>query len=232
MHHQNLVSDDGLERSSVVANCNMNRERELHGSNGYEHELGFDPVEWLNQRLLHRPTARWLDLCCGTGRALAIAADIFTAEEKPIEIVGVDLVNMFLQHDFDCLRFHDASLSTWSPSSLTDAGYDLITCIHGLHYVGDKLGLISRAVGWLEQDGLFVANLDLKNIVLDGKTSTRFLARELRNFGFEYSFAKHLLSWRGQAIWPSPFQYSGADDRAGPNYTNQPAVNSHYATKN
>jgi len=29
-----LLSDDQLERSAVVANCRMNRERELEGSNG------------------------------------------------------------------------------------------------------------------------------------------------------------------------------------------------------
>lgn len=27
-----------------------------------------------------------------------------------------------------------------------------------------------------------------------------------------------------------PYTYLGADDRAGPNYTNQPAVHSYYAT--
>jgi hypothetical protein len=38
-----FLSDDQLERSGVVANCRMNRERDLTGSNGYDRELGFNP---------------------------------------------------------------------------------------------------------------------------------------------------------------------------------------------
>ena len=40
-----LLDDDRLERSAVVANCRMNRERGLLGSNGYDRELGFDPID-------------------------------------------------------------------------------------------------------------------------------------------------------------------------------------------
>src|SRR5947208_14482126 len=42
-----LLGDDELERSAVVANCRMNRERELSGSNGYDRELGLDPLAFL-----------------------------------------------------------------------------------------------------------------------------------------------------------------------------------------
>jgi hypothetical protein len=42
-----LLTDDVLERSSVVANCRMNRERTLTGSNGYARELGFNPFDLL-----------------------------------------------------------------------------------------------------------------------------------------------------------------------------------------
>jgi hypothetical protein len=35
----------------VVANCRMNRERTLTGTNGYSHELGFHPLDWLRERL-------------------------------------------------------------------------------------------------------------------------------------------------------------------------------------
>src|SRR5580693_7611900 len=37
-----LLNDDELERSAVVANCRMNRERDLTGSNGYSKEVGFN----------------------------------------------------------------------------------------------------------------------------------------------------------------------------------------------
>ena len=86
--------------------------------------------------------------------------------------MGVDLVGMFLRPDpgLTCLRLVEASLSTWRP----DRTFDLITCVHGLHYVGDKLGLIARAASWLAEDGLFVANLDLANLKLaDGEPAGR-----------------------------------------------------------
>ena len=63
------------------------------------------------------------------------------AARLPIEVVGVDLVGMFdrVAPDLVCLRLVEASLSTWRP----ERRFDLITCVHGLHYVGDKLGLIA-----------------------------------------------------------------------------------------
>ncbi len=62
-------NDALLERSSVVANCSMNRERSLAGSNGYDVELGFQPLDFLRSILAKNQQAKWLDLCCGTGRA-------------------------------------------------------------------------------------------------------------------------------------------------------------------
>jgi hypothetical protein len=70
-----LKSDDELERSAVVANCRMNRERRLTGSNGYAKELGFNPVDFLRERFAQDRTVAWPDLCCGTGRALVEAAE-------------------------------------------------------------------------------------------------------------------------------------------------------------
>src|SRR4051794_29698518 len=81
-----------------------------------------------------------------------------------VEILGIDLVEMFLpsRADLTCLRLVEASLRSWQP----DHACDLITCVHGLHYVGDKLGLIARAASWLNTDGRFVANMDLGNLKL------------------------------------------------------------------
>ena len=45
-----LLDDDQLERSAVVANCRMNRERDLTGTNGYDRELGFNPLDLLKER--------------------------------------------------------------------------------------------------------------------------------------------------------------------------------------
>ena len=83
-----------------------------------------------------------------------------------VAIVGVDLVGMFAPRECAAseLRLVEASLADWRP----DGRFDLITCVHGLHYVGDKLGLIARAASWLAVDGRFVANLTLANVKFVG----------------------------------------------------------------
>lgn len=50
-----LLSDAELERSGVVANCAMNRERQLAGVSSYARELGFSPLAFLAGRLAGQP---------------------------------------------------------------------------------------------------------------------------------------------------------------------------------
>lgn len=221
-----LYNDDAqLEQSCVVANCRMNRERELSGSNGYEVEIGFQPLTFLKDRLRTSQTARWLDLCCGTGRALVQASTIIDREAFPLEIVGIDLAGMFARNPSEKLALIKASLSTWTPSG----SFDLITCVHGLHYIGDKLGLITRACSWLNREGLLVANLDMVNLRLSpGGLPSHVFAKELRRAGVEYSSTKRRLECVGHRTLTLPFRYVGADDEAGPNSTRQPAVHSFY----
>lgn len=221
-----LLSDVQLERSSVVANCRMNRERDLLGSNGYDREIGFHPLTFLKDRTVPGRSVAWLDLCCGTGKALIQAARAVHVEGLAVEIIGVDLVGMFHRPEsgLECLRLVEASLSAWRP----DRSFDLITCVHGLHYIGDKLGLIARAASWLVEDGLFVANLDLGNIRIADEMTGRKLLPGLRRAGLVYEGRKRLVICRGHRVLDLPFRYLGADDRAGPNSTGQPAVNSHY----
>jgi SAM-dependent methyltransferase len=222
-----LLPDDELERSAVVANCRMNRERGLSGSNGYDRELGLDPLDFLRERLSPGRPAAWLDLCCGSGKALIEAAITIRAEGLDVEIVGVDLVGMFRRPGpgLTCLRLVEASLTTWQ----IDRSYDLITCVHGLHYVGDKLGLIARAVSWLAEDGRFVADLDMASLKLaDGRAAGRKVSPDLRRAGLVYDRRKRLVVCRGRRVVDLPYRYLGADDRAGQNYTGQPIVNSYY----
>lgn len=40
-----MLGDAELEASAVVANCAMNRERQLAGVNSYARELGFNPLD-------------------------------------------------------------------------------------------------------------------------------------------------------------------------------------------
>ncbi|MEV6826670.1 class I SAM-dependent methyltransferase [Amycolatopsis sp. NPDC051102] len=205
-----LLSDDALEASSVVANRAMNRERRLAGRDGYSRVLGFD-IPGLP------PGARWLDLCCGSGRALLDAA-----EARPdLDITGVDLVGYFAAAG--PVRLVTASITTWEPADR----FDLVTCVHGLHYVGDKLGALLRAASWLSDDGVFVANFDITGVQAPG--GARRVLRALREAGFTYDSRAHRIRRDGPFAGTLPFRYLGADDRAGPNYTGQPAVRSHYS---
>jgi SAM-dependent methyltransferase len=223
-----LLDDDQLERSAVVANCRMNRGRNLVGSNGYDRELGLNPLDFLKQRIAGGRVVAWLDLCCGTGRALIQAANQTCGEGiiASTEIVGVDLVGMFdpIGSHLSCLRLVEASLSTWRPDRL----FDLITCVHGLHYVGDKFGLITRAVSWLVEDGVFMANFDLDNVYVTDHMTKQKLTSQFRGSGLEYDRRRRLILCRGRKGQSLPFRYLGAGDSVGPNYTGQPAVTSHY----
>jgi trans-aconitate methyltransferase len=226
-----LLSDETLEQSAVVANCRMNRERNLLGTNGYDRELGCNPLDLLKEALGHHDRVVWLDLCCGTGKALIQAAERVYAEslDARVEILGVDLVGMFhaVPAHLRSLRLVQAPLRTWR----TDRAYDLITCVHGLHYVGDKLGLITRAASWLTARGWFLAHLDLNNLKrADGHPLGRQVATNLRRCGLEYDSRRRRLTCRGKRSIALPYRYLGADDQAGPNSTGQQAVDSYYET--
>ena len=148
----NRLDDRTLERSSIVSNSRMNRERGAVGVNSYEKDLGLDPITFLRERLRTNDAAAWLDICCGRGRALLDAARVLQdngAGDK-VALHGVDLVDMFdpVPAGIPNLKLESASLHQLeSPGK-----YDLITCVHGLHYIGDKLSLLERAASWLTDD--------------------------------------------------------------------------------
>ncbi|MFC7247574.1 class I SAM-dependent methyltransferase [Catellatospora aurea] len=220
-----LLDDEALERSSVVANNAMNRERGLDGVNSYARDLGLHPLDRLRPRLAEHGAAAWLDLCCGQGRALVEAAG---QAPDGLEIVGVDLVGHFDQRAYALnggLTLVTASIAQWQP----DRAFDLITCVHGLHYVGDKLGVLARALTWLSPGGTFAAHLDLASIRLaDGAPAARLVRRLLREAGVAYDARRRIVTRTGPTVLDLPLEYAGADDQAGPNYTGQPAVDSYY----
>ena len=205
-----LIGDDRLAGSWVVANRDMNRGRGLSGRDGYSRVLGVD----LRARLAV-PGTHWLDLCCGEGKALREAAGSASGR-----LTGVDLVGPV--DPPSGVRFVTASIGDWTP----EERFDLITCVHGLHYVGDKLGLLARVASWLTEDGLFVANFDAGSVRFPG--GGRRITAALREAGFAYDGRTHRISRRGPGDVEFGFRYLGADDHAGPNYTGQPAVHSYY----
>ena len=216
-----LLSEQELELTTVVANNTMNRERGLSGVNSYARELGLDPAAWLLDHAGAPPT--WLDLCSGTGRALVAAAPLLPPGSV---LTGVDLIGPLVPQPLPAgVELVVAPLATWSPPRVQS----LVTCVHGLHYLGDKLGLLARAASWLAPNGLLIAHLDPASLRLaDGAPGARPILRSLRAAGFDYDPRRHLISLAGGRTVELPFRFLGADPDSGPNYTGQPAVASHY----
>ncbi|UGT62446.1 class I SAM-dependent methyltransferase [Nocardia asteroides] len=221
-----LLDHAALEQSSVVANNAMNRGRGLSGVNSYTRDLGFDPFALLGSRL--PATVSWIDVCCGSGRALLEAEARFAAElpDADVTLLGIDLVGYFQSSPRTSrLRLHTASAHDRHPAPPAD----LVTCVHGLHYIGDKLALLTTMAGWLTPGGTLAAHFDPGSIRhRDGSSAARHVLAEFRSAGIDYDNRKHLVTARGPATPHFPATYLGADDKAGPGYTGQPAVTSYY----
>lgn len=207
----------------------MNRERKATGVNSYEKDFNFSIPQWLLNKLEEQPQASWLDLCCGKGNALLQTALFFSEKKKQPDVYlkGIDLIDSFenIPQHVSCLQFETCSLADWIP----DRRYDLITCCHGLHYLGDKLGIIQQIVNnGLSENGLFIGQLDIANIVINSTDSSIPLKSAFAQNNISYNTRTKMIRVSGNAIIDFPFVYKGADDTAGPNYTGQPVVNSHY----
>ena len=224
-----LLDPPALEISEVVANACMNRTRNLTGPNSYGKDLGISPLDFLKDTLCKHGRASWLDLCCGSGRAMIQAAESLQSAglQNAVKLVGIDLVPMFDADPpgLNCLRLISGSVARWE----AEDQFDLITCVHGLHYIGDKLGLLLKASRSLRDGGLLMMHLDYWNIRLQpGAGSVAQLGKDLHNLGFRYLRARRLITCNRHITQHLPYRYLGANDKAGPNYTGQPAVDSHY----
>ncbi len=216
------IPDNVLESLSVVANRNMNRERQFSGTDSYEKDLQFD----LSGFIQAREETRWLDLCCGTGKALIQASEQYGDR---LECHGVDLVDWFEPAlEGANVTFHIASLHTWE----CERSFDLITCVHGLHYIGDKLGLLARGSQWLVEDGLFLGHLDLADVSHEQhKAFGPVLGKTFKRLGIEYNTRTKVISFLGNSPLAFNYTYQEAGPTAGPNYTGQDAVRSIYSTR-
>ncbi|GAD81618.1 hypothetical protein NCAST_05_00520 [Nocardia asteroides NBRC 15531] len=225
-----LVGDGALELSGVVANNAMNRGRGLVGVNSYAKELGFDPGGWVVERVRAAPGVgvTWVDVCCGSGRALLEAEERFAREipDGEVSVIGVDLVDFFAGRPRSSrLRLVTASAVGWEPPGAAD----LVTCVHGLHYLGDKLGMITAMAGWVAPGGLFVADFDVAEIrAADGTSAGARVTAALRAAGLTYDRRKRRVRGVGPRRPEFGATYLGADDAAGPGYTGQPSVRSYY----
>jgi SAM-dependent methyltransferase len=128
----------------------------------------------------------------------------------------------------DFLHLIESSVETLS----FDGDFDLITCVHGLHYIGNKLAVIQKAAARLKTNGIFLANLDSANFkYADGTPAGKMIASEFRKSAIEYQSHRRLIICQGKKEINFRFEYLGADDKAGANYTKQPAVDSYYKQK-
>lgn len=225
-----LLNEEALEWSTIVANNRMNRERGAIGINSYEKEIKINPVNFIKERV-NQNDIQWTDLCCGRGKALIQVSDHFKKKPlaKKLMLTGIDLVDYFEEHEAtDNLFLKKMNLTRWKPQHKND----LVTVVHGLHYIGDKLALIIKSILSLKENGLFIGNLDLNNIEIEGsKKSKSLLLDFFKQNKIDYNQRTKIIS----ATWVNEithnFQYLGADDKAGPNYTGQEAVKSIYCLK-
>lgn len=222
-----LINDRTLANSAIVANNRMNRQRKATGINSYEKDIQLNPIEFLENRVGQAPI-RWLDLCCGEGNALIQAATYFQNQQLNlnIQLEGIDLVNFFSNaHGIENLKLTMTNLSDWQPTQQ----YDLITIVHGLHYLGDKIGLLKKAATALKTDGLLMGNLDLANLKLANQpNSDAYWKKYFKQEKIRYHSSTKLLKIEGTKKMQSTFEYIGANDQAGPNYTGMEVVDSFY----
>lgn len=227
---EKLKNDAELQWSPIVANNSMNRKRQAIGVNSYEKDIKLNPIKYISQKLQQQEEFIWLDLCCGEGNALIQAGEHFyqTNQSAKLNFIGIDLVNFFNEVDpsiNDMLTLEALNLSDWTP----DRAYDLVTIVHGLHYIGDKIGLLLKIAQQLKPDGVVIGNLDINNIKIEGTTnSNKIIKSYFENNGIHYNSRTKIISIEGTQTIPTKFEYLGADDKAGPNYTGQEVVNSFY----
>ncbi|MBI3218796.1 MAG: methyltransferase domain-containing protein [Bacteroidetes bacterium] len=224
-----LLPEDKLIWSPIVVNSRMNRERNASGVNNYEQEFNFKPEEYLEKKIKENGSASWLDLCCGQGNALMQTANYFHRKglQDVIRLEGIDLIDTFpvIDPKFDFLQFKVQSLVEWKPAQK----YDLVTCVHGLHYLGDKLKVLEQCTQAITEDGLFIANLDLRNFNLQGEDTEAYLKKTFKQLGFLYNAKSKILKRTGYGEVKFDFTYLGASDEHGPNYTGQDSVTSYYS---
>ena len=81
---------------------------------------------------------------------------------------------------------------------------------HDLRLSVFSLSLLSRAISWLTDEGLFVANLDLSNLKFaDGSPAGRWVSGELRRGGLEYDRRTRLVICRGKRTITLPYATLG-----------------------
>jgi len=224
-----MLNSSEILTSSVVANSTMNRGRGLAGVNSYERELRFDILKFLEERVRLRGRAVWYDACCGEGHALIAASQ--SIANLPwganVRLVGVDLIDSFSSYNSNSVKLQQGDVVTYQ----VDEGVDLVTCVHGLHYLGDKLGFLKNCYSMLAPSGMMLGQLDATNICIEGEAAgvwTR-LMRNVRASGVSLKLERHRLALeKSAADLDFGVAFAGATVAEQPNYTGITVIDSWY----
>lgn len=226
-----LLNDEALLASETVTNGAMNRGRALTGVNSYERELRMDIGAFLARRVEERGQALWYDACCGEGRALREAIALWADQSwaSRVQILGVDLWDGFVPVSASgSVRFVAADVTTFDP----DTEADLVTCVHGIHYLGDKLAFLERCYACLAPGGVFVGHLDSDSLRFapDPAVSTwANLLRRTRSGGAAAEYRKHVLRIeKNAATLRFGMLYAGASIAERPNFSGMIGIDSWY----
>jgi SAM-dependent methyltransferase len=224
-----LLSNAELLASETVANSCMNRDRGLSGVNSYARELGFDIVDFLQERVVQNGEAFWYDACCGTGRALAQFVNSGEPRAQAVRVLGVDLIGDFVASPASPaeLRLVAADVVSFRPESPAD----LITCVHGIHYLGDKLKFLETVYAALAPGGVFIGHFDPANLrFTESGTDWSRLLRRIRAEGVNMEVRRHRLHMvRNDTPLSFGLVYQGAQRAEGPNFSGMVGVDSWYA---
>lgn len=223
-----FVSDHELLNSPVVANSIMNRSRALKGVNSYERDLKFDISQFILNRIKHNGAVNWCDICCGEAKALLAMYDILCAgySGKNIELFGIDLV-VNKAYDLSTDKIHLCITEGNVMEYPLPFKAELITCVHGLHYIGDKLGLLQRLYADLEIQGVLIAHIDPDNLKLP--MDWKALLRSIRKNGVDIVYKNHIITiTKNDRDFIHGLVYKGATISETPNYTGIIAVDSCY----
>ena len=204
-----FLRNDELHQSPVVPNRTMNRERQLTGVNSYEKDVSFPIVDFLASRTAGGRSARWLDIACGSALALVQACRRLPG----VAITGIDLVPFFHPDvELADVTFHVCPVEDFD----YPARYDLITSVHGLHYVGDKLRVVADAIASLSKDGVFVANMNLVDLSDEnGHSIGRRVIASMRRQGVRVDQRKRIVSCEGPKVLSFPVVFHGPTIRWG-----------------
>src|SRR5262245_30687285 len=115
-----LLTNQQLEKSSIVANSQMNRERNVVGSNSYEKDLHLNLINYLTEKLNQKTSlVNWLDNCCGSAKALTQVTEILNEKNLAhrVNIIGIDLVDFFYptNKNLASLKLLATSINNYQP---------------------------------------------------------------------------------------------------------------------